>query len=86
MLEGYSIQKSKFVVPNSSLIFKELDQFYRSPRHKCKVIHNGYNNTIFKFAGSSERKLLKSEKNSQIMNYIFFFVPMGGREKDLLLP
>ena len=83
MLEGYSIQKSKFVVPNSSLIFKELDQFYPGQRHKCKVIHNGYNNTIFKFAGSSERKLLKSEKKLSNNELHILFCANGWERKGL---
>ena len=73
ILERSSIQKSKYIVPNSSLIFKELERFYPEHKHKCKVIHNGYNRAIFKFASSSERELLKAEHklSNNCLNILF---------------
>jgi len=73
ILERSSIQKSKHIVPNSSLIFKELEQFYPEHSYKFKVIHNGYNPTIFKFASSSERELLKAEHklSNNCLNLLF---------------
>jgi len=73
ILERSSIRKSKFIVPNSSLIFKELEQFYPEHKHKCKVIHNGHNQAIFKFASSSQRELLKAEHklSNNCLNLLF---------------
>ena len=73
ILERSSILKSKYIVPNSSLIFKEIERSYPEHKHKCKVIQNGYNQAIFKFASSSQRELLKVEHklSNNCLNILF---------------
>ena len=73
ILERSSIVKSKYVIPNSLLIFKELEKFYPEHSYKFKVIHNGYNKGVFKYANSSERELLKAQYklSNNCLNLLF---------------
>ena len=84
ILERSSIQKSKYIVPNSLLIFKELEQFYLDHSYKFKVIHNGYNPDVFKFATLSERKLLKAHYKLSNNNLNLFFCANGWERKGLV--
>ena len=83
ILERLSIQKSKYIVPNSLLIFKELEQFYPEHSYKFKVIHNGYNQDIFKYANSSERELLKAHYKLLNNNLNLLFCANGWERKGL---
>ena len=73
ILERSSIVKSKYVIPNSLLIFNELEKFYPEHSYKFKVIHNGYNKGVFKYANSSERELLKAhyKLSNNCLNLLF---------------
>jgi UDP-glucose:(heptosyl)LPS alpha-1,3-glucosyltransferase len=83
ILERSTIAKSKYVIPNSSLILKELEQFYPEHSNKFKVIHNGYNQDVFKYANLSERELLKAHYKLSNNNYNLLFCANGWERKGL---
>ena len=84
ILERYSINKSKYVVPNSQLIFKELEQYYPEYKHKCEVIKNGYKQAFFQFAKLPERKTLKTEHNLSHDCLNILFCANGWERKGLI--
>ena len=83
ILERSTIVKSKYVIPNSSLILKELEQFYPEHSNKFKVIHNGYSQDVFKYANPSERELLKAQYKLSNKNLNLLFCANGWARKGL---
>ena len=83
ILERSTIVKSKYVIPNSSLILKELEQFYPEHSNKFKVIHNGYSQDVFKYANPSERELLKAQYKLSNKNLNLLFCANGWERKGL---
>ena len=83
ILERSTIVKSKYATPNSLLILKELEKFYPHHSNKFKVIHNGYNKDVFKYANSSERESLKAHYKLSNNNYNLLFCANGWERKGL---
>ena len=60
-LESYSIENSKWIVPNSKMVAEEIASEYPQCTKKIKVIHNGFDPNRFKFANETARAALKQE-------------------------
>ena len=60
-LERYSIEHSKWIVPNSNMVAQEISSEYPQSTKKIKVIRNGFDPNRFKFANETARAALKQE-------------------------
>ena len=58
-LERYSIEHSRWIVPNSKMVAEEIAAEYPESIKKIKIIHNGFDPDRFVFANESTRSALK---------------------------
>ena len=82
-LEKRSIQNSKWIVPNSELIKREVLSEYKVECRFLKVIHNGYSSKRFQFADEHQRLQLKKLKKINDSELTIFFCANGWRRKGL---
>tara|TARA_B100002019_G_scaffold285194_1_gene293863 strand:+ start:539 stop:1618 length:1080 start_codon:yes stop_codon:yes gene_type:complete len=82
-LEKYSIEHSKWIVPNSKMIAEEISSEYPQRTAKIKVIHNGFDPNRFKFADKANRAALKAEVGAHPDAVNLLFCANGWARKGL---
>ena len=82
-LEKRSIQNSKWIVPNSELIKREVLSEYKVESRSLKVIHNGYSSKSFQFADEHQRLQLKKLQKINKSELTLFFCANGWKRKGL---
>jgi UDP-glucose:(heptosyl)LPS alpha-1,3-glucosyltransferase len=82
-LEKQSIEHSKWIVPNSKMIAREISSEYPQCAKKIKVIHNGFDPNRFQFANEATRAELKEESGAIPEAMHLFFCANGWERKGL---
>ena len=82
-LEKISVEQSKCVVPNSSMVKAEMLEHYKISCEKINVIHNGYDPSIYYPLGTEARLKLRSELGVNSDNLNLLFSGSGWERKDL---
>jgi UDP-glucose:(heptosyl)LPS alpha-1,3-glucosyltransferase len=82
-LEKISIEQSKCVVPNSSMVKSEIVKHYKISCEKIVVIHNGYDPSIYYPLGTDARLKLRSKLGMDNNDLNLLFAGSGWERKDL---
>jgi UDP-glucose:(heptosyl)LPS alpha-1,3-glucosyltransferase len=84
-LEKISIEQSKCVVPNSSMVKAEMLEHYKISCEKINVIHNGYDPSVYYPLGTKARLKLRSKLGMDNNDLNLLFAGSGWERKGLLL-
>ena len=82
-LEKISIEQSKCVVPNSSMVKSEIVKHYKISCEKIVVIHNGYDPSIYYPLGTDARLKLRSKLGMDNNDLNLLFAGSGWERKGL---
>ena len=82
-LERYSIEHSKWIVPNSNMVAQEISSEYPQSTKKIKVIHNGFDPDRFQVANETLRAALKEEFEANPETIHLLFCANGWERKGL---
>ena len=82
-LERYSIEHSKWIVPNSNMVAQEISSEYPQSTKKIKVIRNGFDPNRFQVADETARTALKEEFGANPEAIHLLFCANGWERKGL---
>ena len=82
-LEKISVEQSKCVVPNSSMVKAEMLEHYKISCEKINVIHNGYDPSIYYPLGTEARLKLRSKLGMDNNDLNLLFSGSGWERKGL---